>query len=227
MKQLIAPSLIAVAALLSLAPAQAATSVFIKWQGVDSAGTKLSAQDATVSLSTPVTNNYATTALNYSYAATGQSFVAYCIEPDQQNGRAGVSREYFIESFSGVQAQRLQGLFSTEYAQLNTYTDKAAFQVAVWEIMRETSGTFDAAAGSFQLLGSDAATSTVAALANNFLATAASYNGPALYSLTRLSSGNLQDLVTASAVVPEPETYALLLGGLGVIGMVARRRLPR
>lgn len=228
MKKFLAPSLIALGAL-ALAPAQAATPIQIVWQGVDVAGTKLSTQDTTVSTSTPVTSNYATTALNYSYVASGDSFIAYCIEPQQSNGRAGISRDYFVDSFSGTQAQRLQALFSTEYAQLNTYTDKAAFQIAVWEIMRETGGSLDAAAGSFQILGNDATSSQVATLANSFMATAASYNGPALYSLTRLTSANLQDLVTASAVnaVPEPETYALLLGGLGIIGMVARRRLPR
>jgi PEP-CTERM motif len=30
-----------------------------------------------------------------------------------------------------------------------------------------------------------------------------------------------------NAAIPEPQTYALLLAGLGVIGFVARRRLPR
>ena len=229
MKQCIAPRLIALGALLAVAAAQAAAPVQIKWQGVDTAGIKLSTQDTTVSTSVPVTSNYATTALNYSYVASGDSFIAYCIEPSQSNGRAGVNRDYFVDSFSGAQAQRLQALFSTEYSHLNTYTDKAAFQIAVWEIMRETAGTLDAATGSFRVLGNDAASNQVATLANTFMATAASYSGPALYSLTRLTNANLQDLVAATAInaVPEPATYALLLAGIGVIGMVARRRLPR
>lgn len=235
MKQPFATALIALGTAFAMAPAfaaapQAATPIKIQWQGIDTNGTLLSAQDATISTTDPVTANYATTALNYTYVASGQSFIAYCIEPSQPNGRAGFQREYFVESFSGVQAQRLQALFSTEYAHLNTYTDKAAFQVAVWEIMRETGGTLDAGAGSFHLLGNDAASTQVTALANSFMATAASYNGPALYTLTRLSNNNLQDLVTAAAIagpVPEPETYALLLAGLGAIGLMARRRLPR
>ncbi|MGQ3051713.1 MAG: PEP-CTERM sorting domain-containing protein [Roseateles sp.] len=228
MKQFLAPSLIALG-VLAFAPAQAATPVQIVWQGVDTAGTKLSMQDDTVSTTTPVTSNYATTALNYTYVASGDSFIAYCIEPEQPNGRAGFSRDYFADSFSGDQAQRLQALFSTTYAQLNTYTDKAAFQVALWEVLRETAGSFDATSGSFHILGDDATSAQVAALANSFMATAASYNGPALYSLTRLTSANLQDLVTATTItaVPEPETYALLLAGLGIVGLVGRRRLPR
>jgi hypothetical protein len=30
-----------------------------------------------------------------------------------------------------------------------------------------------------------------------------------------------------SLPVPEPETYALMLGGLGLLGMVARRRVGK
>lgn len=228
MKQLIAPGLVALGALFAAAPALAATTVTIKWQGVDTAGTHLSTQDNNISTSSPLTDDYSTTALNYLYSASGQSFVAYCIEPEQGNGRAGIDRVYNVDTFSGVQAQRLQALFSTGYSQLNNYTDKAAFQVAVWEIMRETSGSLDASSGSFHVLGNDAASAQVATLANSFMASAASYNGPALYTLTRLTNANLQDLVTAVAnPVPEPESYAMLLAGLGAIGLLARRRLPR
>lgn len=228
MKQFVVPSLIALGALLAQAPAQAASPVTIKWQGLDTAGTHLSTLDASVSTTTAVTDDYATTALNYTYVATGQSFIAYCVEPEQSNGRAGFNRDYVVDSFSGAQAQKLQALFSSEYGHLNSYNDKAAFQVAIWEIMRETSGTLNASSGSFHVLGSDATSLQVTTLANSFLTTAASYNGPALYSLTRLTNANLQDLVTATAnPVPEPETYALFLAGLGAIGLIARRRLPR
>jgi PEP-CTERM motif len=228
MKSIVVASLLTVGALASQA-AVAADTVTIKWAGVDTAGTRLSAKDESFSADVAVTSNYAATALNYSYVATGESFIAYCIEPNESNGRALRDRIYNVESFSGAQANNLQGLFSTSYATLTTYNEKAAFQLAVWELVRETSGTFSVGAGSFQVLGDSVTVATVSTLANSFLAQALSYSGSAQYSLTKLTNNGLQDLVVATAVtaVPEPETYALFLAGLGAIGMLARRRLPR
>jgi PEP-CTERM motif/Thioester domain len=228
MKSIVFASLLTVGALASQA-AMAADTVTIKWAGVDTAGTRLSTMDYSVSTTAAATSNYATTALNYSYVGSGESFIAYCIEPNEGNGRALRDRVYSVESFSGAQAQQLQGLFSTSYATLTTYNEKAAFQLAVWELVRETSGTLSVGAGSFHVLGDDATAVAVSTLANSFLAQALSYNGSAQYSLTKLTNNGLQDLVVATAVtaVPEPETYALFLAGLGAIGMLARRRLPR
>lgn len=227
MKSLVVASLLAAGALTS--QMAAATTMNIAWQGLDTAGTKLSTIDTTVSSSVPVTNNYATSALNYTNLDTAQSFVAYCIEPNQRNGRAGMKLTYNVESFTGVQARHLQGLFSTAYGGLNSYNDKAAFQLALWELVRETGSTMNVTDGSFSVASSDAASVQVSTMANSFLAQALAYSGPSHYSLTKLTNVQAQDLITATpiAAVPEPETYALFLGGLGVIGLLARRRLPR
>lgn len=220
MKSIVVSSLLS----LGLLASQAAEAITIKWQGVDVAGVKLSTVDGTAT-----TSGYSTTALNYTYVATNESFLAYCIEPSQGNGRAGIAREYDVGSFTGVQAQHLQALFSTSYASLSTYNDKAAFQLALWELVRETGTTMDFSAGSFKLTSTDANSVAVSTLANSFLSNALAYTGPAKYELTRLSNATLQDLVVATpmAPVPEPESYALFLAGLGAIGLIARRRLPR
>jgi hypothetical protein len=39
-----------------------------------------------------------------------------------------------------------------------------------------------------------------------------------------LATSSILDNVTISAAVPEPETYAMLLAGLGLLGFAARRR---
>jgi hypothetical protein len=41
------------------------------------------------------------------------------------------------------------------------------------------------------------------------------------------TSGGLYTIASALAPVPEPETYALMLAGLGAIGFMAARRRPR
>ena len=72
-------------------------------------------------------------------------------------GRAGMKLTYNVESFTGVQAQHLQGLFSTAYGGLNSYNDKAAFQLALWELVRETGSTMNVTDGRLSVASSDAA----------------------------------------------------------------------
>jgi hypothetical protein len=43
-------------------------------------------------------------------------------------------------------------------------------------------------------------------------------------SLNTYSTDGMVDSVSVTAAVPEPETYAMLLGGLGLLGLAARRR---
>ena len=162
----------------------------------------------------------------------GASFQAFCVELAQ--GYAPTSagyQSYSIGSFSGTQASMLQGLYSTSYATLSTPQDYAAFQTAVWKITQDPGSTPNVDSGSFQFwylsaVSTDEQDSAFRAEANSMLQAAASYTGAPEYTLTRLSNASYQDYVTASAV-PEPESYALMLGGLGVIGFVARRRQPR
>ena len=78
----------------------------------------------------------------------------------------------------------------------------------------------------------------------NVVLTEGAYTDPGVYSTYTINStagishfmftgssivGNtsIDNLVAVTAAVPEPETYALLLAGLGVLGFVARRRQAR
>ncbi len=227
MKSLNAPRTLAALALIAALPAAlAATPVQIKFGGQDLAGNLLTTYDAAVSSVTPVTNNAPTAGLNYTYVASGDSFIAYCLEPNQGNGRAGVIRTYEASAFTGTKAPLVQGLFSKFYGGLSDYDSKAAFQLALWEIMRETGSPTDVTSGGFYMSASGTNFSTVASIANNYLTQAATYSGPSLYTLTYLSNASLQDLVTATPV-PEPMSGAMLMSGLAVLGLLARRRFPR
>jgi hypothetical protein len=65
---------------------------------------------------------------------------------------------------------------------------------------------------------------------NGYLNQAQAYvnnSGVPMYTLTLLQNPDFQDLITATPLttpVPEPESYVLLMAGLGVVGFVARRR---
>lgn len=173
--------------------------------------------------------DYRTGGLNYTTAA-GTSFEAFCVELAQ--GHAEHSEgflNYSEQSFLGTQAVLLQGLFSSTYGGVDSDWKRGAFQLAVWEITHEThSGALDVSTGAFQFLEiSSTSTATenqaMIDLANSYLTAASSYGGPALYTLSRLVHPSAQDLVFASPV-PEPSTYALMMGGLIVLGLRKRRR---
>jgi hypothetical protein len=102
--------------------------------------------------------------------------------------------------------------------------DEAAFQLAAWEIVTETASTYDLTTGVFKT------TSTANATANTWLSAVSGYSGALAYTAQIWVSGTpvggrqqTQDLLVF-APVPEPETYAMMLAGLGLLGFVARRR---
>lgn len=183
-----------------------------------------------VNLWTSATSQYQTGAMQYLLQGGG-SFQAFCIEIAQDpSAPAAGFQSYTVSQFGGQTGQLMQGLFSSSFASVDTALERAAFQVAVWELTHETSGSFDAAyeSGSFFFQNfsadaSDAELLAFEALTNSYLSAAVAYQGPALYQVQRLQNAQFQDLVTA-APVPEPATYALMLAGLGLVAVAKRRR---
>lgn len=213
-------SLIAAAALWASSSAMALNTIDIQFS---------SAQPTQVALSTSGTDDYDTGALQYT-TRSGKSFLAFCVELAQDHSEAADGFQTFtVGSFSGRQASALQGLFSTSFAGAQSATQQAAFQTAVWEITHETSNVFSVSSknGSFSFEsltnGTAGDNSAFVSLVNGYLNSAVNYNGPARYTIEKLSSGSFQDLVVATPV-PEPSSYALMLAGLAAIGFLATRR---
>lgn len=167
---------------------------------------------------------------NASFDPTGPapatSFVAYCIDLAQTfswNSAFTATATSPASLFTGFAVGALDRLYTQHFATATTATLSAAFQLAVWEIISESSASTYSAlslgSGSFQATaGTAGAISTATAWLQNLGA-----GGSGGYTLTALVGPNNQDQMMATPV-PEPETYMMLLAGLGLMGFVASRR---
>jgi PEP-CTERM motif len=170
---------------------------------------------------------------NASYDPAGpvapRSFVAYCIDLAQTFSwnRAFTATETNVESlFGAFRAGALDRLYTQRFAGATNPTLSAAFQLAVWEIITETNAStysaLDLDTGSFRVtLGN----SNARGIAEDWLQSLGSgrFGG---YQLTALVGPNNQDQMMATPV-PEPETYMMLLAGLGLMAFAANRRRER
>lgn len=146
--------------------------------------------------------------------STGSSFLAYCIE--QSQGAVSASQSYTSSAYTS--ASGVQELYDRFYdTSLQTQQGAIAFQLALWQL---TGGSTVASFSYVQVAGAKD-------LASSWISTVNADNNPFAqkYTLTRWSNVDHQDVLQAVAVpVPEPETYALMLAGLGAVGLIARRR---
>ena len=105
-----------------------------------------------------------------------------------------------------------------------------AFQLAVWEIVNENTGTYGLTSGNFLVNSaapSDGVSPDIMGKANSWLSelagTTSQYNA-FVWGVSNGAGGiGMQD-VLVFAPVPEPEIYAMLGLGLGLLGWVGRRR---
>ncbi|WP_295992342.1 PEP-CTERM sorting domain-containing protein [Rugamonas sp.] len=87
------------------------------------------------------------------------------------------------------------------------------------------SGGISLAGGTVGAIGTTDQTHLVSPYTFTFTALGA--NTTLFFKDTSINSNNtdgIVDSVAVTAAVPEPETYAMLLGGLGLVGFMARRR---
>ncbi len=174
------------------------------------------------------------------YTPTGgspTSFVAFCVDLFQtfSFGSPFIVTPVLAQSlYAPERFTLLDRLYTQHYAPIqngaSNSTDSAAFQLAVWEIIRETGSTgFSLSGGTFTASATPSTnTGDLLAIsrANTWLSDASLGGASGDYILTALTSGTRQDQMMATPV-PEPETYAMLLAGLGLMGFVIRRRNAR
>ena len=152
----------------------------------------------------------------------GPSFETYCVDLYQHIAFGDAA--YTDYGTPGTTHVFANGNAYTDLSRLyaragvvNNSVSEAAFQIAVWEIAYETTGSYNLGLGSATFTGGSADPGAL-----NLASTWLSSLGAAGPAIAVIESSGHQDMIYAP--VPEPETYALLLGGLGAIGFVARRR---
>jgi hypothetical protein len=124
-----------------------------------------------------------------------------------------------------TKAALVSNLYSQNYASsIGNATGSAAFQLALWDLAKDDGNL---STGAVRITGST--NSNVVGLANTMITNAQSGTGPAQYAFSLYSSASAQDYVVASAVaaVPEPQTYAMLLSGICLLGFTAKRRMQK
>lgn len=161
--------------------------------------------------------------------AAGQSFLAYCIDPFQWVATSTMAHEksaLSLSSFSTNASSRYANvleLYSHAYQASTTDNAKAAaFQWALWEVFND-----DGNLETGSVLKSASTSTTLFTDTKNLLDSLASHTWSTTaqaYSLTTYVNSSKQDFLVAIPI-PEPESYALMLAGLGLLGVVARRRM--
>ncbi len=206
------------AGFLLIAPAQARADV-INFNGLG----RGSAVSTTLSLGgTTYVRNVLAGQLNWTWAATGQSFYAYCVDlVNYLQSPQTVSKVSSTGFTNGVVngGAKAAWLFNTYAAAIfgsGSNTQAAALQVAIWEAMYDTTNSLTG--GAFRL----ATTGAIRTQAQTYLN--ALYSGPGGYQTsvaTILSTSRGQDQITR---VPEPATLVFFGLGCAGAGFFVRRR---
>ena len=168
-------------------------------------------------------NGPGTTVSPWTLQGDGVNTLAFCIDPttpaDFKVGYAGVVK---------AQADAIVGLYETSYSKVlsnGVYNanNAAAFQLALWEVLDSqdfTTGSLVLPATGGILQDND----LVAGVAQGMLSDALGYAGKGgSYVYTEYSAAGSQTLLGVSAV-PEADTWAMLTVGLGLMGLVRRRK---
>ena len=160
-------------------------------------------------------------------------FLAFCIAPTihMNNTAPGYATYTVNTAFVAIDSEKR--LFEKYFGNINSnrssglYTptsNAASFQLALWEL-RNDNGNLGTGLLAFNLgLGAN----SVVTGAKTMLDFALNTNNVILntYSYTSFESAESQTLLTATAAsaVPEVDSWAMLLAGLGVLGFMCRRK---
>src|SRR5262245_10538583 len=130
--------------------------------------------------------------------------------------------------FGATKAADLGRLYTNHHTSIDSTsssaTNEAAFQLAVWEIVNEHAGNaYRLTAGDFRATGTGSSTATQWLNELNGSHSASQFN-VSIWAMQQGASGRGPQDVAVFTPIPEPQTYFMLLAGLGLLGFAARRR---
>ena len=149
------------------------------------------------------------------------SFLAFCLDPHVALNSGSNSYSSGVFAATDSIKRLYEGFYSSSVANASSNaTGAAAFQLALWELNNDNSNLLTGELRFKNL------SNAVVSQASTMLGVATG-NGSIqnLYSYTSLTSVNpaSQTLLSVSPV-PEAQTWAMLMAGLGLLGFMARRR---
>jgi hypothetical protein len=170
--------------------------------------------------------------------AKNASFLAWCIDIFADMGSANytlmsgpnygpISGNSIVNNtLNSTKVLELERLASNDLSLVTNAKTSSAFQLAAWEIMAETGSTLNVSNGSFSVYGDALGADKLANTWLGNLGTAKPTMNLFIWSANK--PGSTQDLAVFAPApatpVPEPESYAMLLAGLGLMGFMVRRK---
>lgn len=153
----------------------------------------------------------------------GASFLTYCVELPQHADFGVLYTNYSpvdgVSAFGAEKADDLARLVSHLGMSPRWSTEAAMVQAAIWEVVHEPGRVYSFSGGQVRATGLDAQTQD---WLDGFDWAAALQAAPVVR-VGAMASPTHQDFLTVTPV-PEPQTYALIGLGLGIVLLVAHRR---
>ena len=175
-------------------------------------------------VSTTGTPSHSGPAGQYKGNLDGAPFTAYCAELEQGflfNVDYEYTRMTAAAHFGAQKSNDLSRLFTATNGWVHDASTAGAMQAAVWEVVHEMGSAYNLTSGTFTMSPTGAGDTSNFAMFNSVLGNLNSY-GPDL-DVDVLHNPYYQDMIPVPSI-PEPGTWALLVAGLGVVGLLSRRR---
>jgi PEP-CTERM motif len=159
---------------------------------------------------------------------TNNTFMAWCVDIYDNMNTQSPWASYTLTSgadFYGAGSHIITDLerlasYASDNGLLTGSAASAAFQLAVWEIVNEASGSYGLSTGDFQVTNS----STVRNTADSWLSASAGWGIDQQLSIWQQDVAHSTQNLAVFAPVPEPGIVVMLISGLGLMSFVARRR---